>query len=106
MRDGRDHVTRGGAHGIKVLEDCAQAHGAKVGDRAVGSIGHAGAFSFCQDKIITTAGEGGLLATDDEEMWSQGWAFKDHGKSYEAVFRQDQPQASGGCMTPSARTDG
>jgi len=76
-------------HGIKVLEDCAQAHGATVRDRAVGSIGHAGAFSFCQDKIITTGGEGGLLATDDEEMWLQGWAFKDHGKSYKAVQKQD-----------------
>jgi dTDP-4-amino-4,6-dideoxygalactose transaminase len=74
------------ARGIKVLEDCAQAHGATDKGRAVGSIGHAGAFSFCQDKIITTGGEGGLLATDDEEMWARGWAFKDHGKSFEAVY--------------------
>ena len=73
--------------GIKVLEDCAQAHGATDNGRAVGSIGHAGAFSFCQDKIITTGGEGGLLATDDEETWAHGWAFKDHGKSFEAVYR-------------------
>jgi dTDP-4-amino-4,6-dideoxygalactose transaminase len=77
-----------GGRGIKVLEDCAQAHGATVQGRPVGSIGHAGAFSFCQDKIITTGGEGGLLATDDEGMWSQGWAFKDHGKSYKAVYER------------------
>ncbi len=72
---------------IKVLEDCAQAHGATENGRAVGSIGHAGAFSFCQDKIITTGGEGGLLATDDEETWTRGWAYKDHGKSFESVYR-------------------
>lgn len=78
-------------HGIKVLEDCAQANGAAVRNRPVGSIGHAGAFSFCQDKIITTGGEGGLLATDDEELWLQAWAFKDHGKSYQAVYECEHP---------------
>jgi dTDP-4-amino-4,6-dideoxygalactose transaminase len=75
--------------GIKVLEDCAQAHGGAVRGRPVGSIGHAGAFSFCQDKIITTGGEGGLLATDDEALWLQAWAFKDHGKSYQAVHERE-----------------
>lgn len=78
-------------HGVKVLEDCAQANGAAVRGRAVGSIGHAGAFSFCQDKIITTGGEGGLLATDDEDLWRRAWAFKDHGKSYEAVYERVHP---------------
>jgi dTDP-4-amino-4,6-dideoxygalactose transaminase len=75
--------------GIKVLEDCAQANGAAVRGRPVGSIGHASAFSFCQDKIITTGGEGGLLATDDEALWLQAWAFKDHGKSYQAVYERE-----------------
>jgi dTDP-4-amino-4,6-dideoxygalactose transaminase len=77
------------ARGMKVLEDCAQAHGATDNGRSVGSIGHAGAFSFCQDKIITTGGEGGLLATDDEEMWARAWAFKDHGKSFESVYKRE-----------------
>src|SRR5690606_8403072 len=67
-------------HGIKVLEDCAQAHGAYYRDRPVGSIADASAFSFCQDKIITTGGEGGLLATDDGDVWERAWSFKDHGK--------------------------
>jgi dTDP-4-amino-4,6-dideoxygalactose transaminase len=79
------------ARGIKVVEDCAQAHGATYKGRAVGGIAHAGAFSFCQDKNITTGGEGGLLATNDEAMWADAWAFKDHGKSFDAVYRRDHP---------------
>jgi dTDP-4-amino-4,6-dideoxygalactose transaminase len=79
------------AHGIRVLEDCAQAHGATVDGRPVGAFGDAAAFSFCQDKIITTGGEGGLLALDDEVAWRRAWAFKDHGKSYEAVYEREHP---------------
>ena len=70
--------------GIKVLEDCAQAHGARVLDRPVGALAHAAAYSFCQDKIITTAGEGGLLATSDSALWESAWSFKDHGRTWEA----------------------
>lgn len=77
--------------GIKVIEDCAQAHGAAIGARAVGSIGHVGAWSFCQDKIMTTGGEGGMVTTDDEAVWSAMWSFKDHGKSWEAVYEREHP---------------
>ena len=76
---------------LVVIEDCAQAHGAFYKGRPVGSIGHAGAFSFCQDKIITTGGEGGLLALDDEVAWRRAWAFKDIGRSYEAVYERQHP---------------
>ena len=72
---------------LKVIEDCAQAHGATDKGRPVGSIGDLGAFSFCQDKIITTGGEGGLLVMNDAALWSKAWSFKDHGKSYEAISR-------------------
>lgn len=78
-------------HGLKVIEDCAQAAGARLHGRPVGSFGDAAAFSFCQDKILTTAGEGGLLATNDGEMWRRAWSYKDHGKSHDAVFNREHP---------------
>ena len=75
-----------------VIEDCAQAHGARYRGRSVGSIGHVGAWSFCQDKIMTTGGEGGMVTTNDRELWSRMWSFKDHGKSWEAMYeRQHGP---------------
>ncbi len=76
-------------HDLKVIEDCAQAHGARYKGRPVGSIGHVGAWSFCQDKIMTTGGEGGMVTTNDEVLWRAMWSFKDHGKSYEAVYERE-----------------
>lgn len=79
-------------HHLKVIEDCAQAHGAHYKGRPVGSIGHVGAWSFCQDKIMTTGGEGGMVTTNDRALWSRMWSIKDHGKSWEAVYeRQHEP---------------
>lgn len=78
-------------HDLIVIEDCAQAHGAMWQGRPVGSFGHAAAFSFCQDKVITTGGEGGMLVLDDEQAWARAWAFKDHGKSYDAVYNRQYP---------------
>jgi len=79
------------ARDIKVIEDCAQAHGAMVGGRSVGSLGHIGAWSFCQDKIMTTGGEGGMVTTDDMSLWDAMWSFKDHGKSWDAVYNREHP---------------
>jgi len=75
-------------HSFKVIEDCAQAHGAMYKGRPVGSIGHIGAWSFCQDKIMTTGGEGGMVTTNEERLWSAMWSYKDHGKSFDAVYKR------------------
>ncbi len=76
---------------LYVIEDCAQAHGAMYKGKAVGSWGHVAAFSFCQDKIITTGGEGGLLTTNDKTFWERAWSYKDHGKDYDTVFHKQHP---------------
>lgn len=76
-------------HDFKVIEDCAQAHGATYKGRSVGSIGHIGTWSFCQDKIITTGGEGGMVTTNDEALWQLMWSYKDHGKSWDAVYNRE-----------------
>jgi dTDP-4-amino-4,6-dideoxygalactose transaminase len=81
-----------GQQGLAVIEDCAQAHGAALDGKRVGSFGNAAAWSFCQDKIISTAGEGGMLTTSDDALWQRAWSYKDHGKSYQAVYqRQHEP---------------
>jgi dTDP-4-amino-4,6-dideoxygalactose transaminase len=78
-------------NGLYVIEDCAQAHGARYKGRSVGSIGHVGAWSFCQDKIMSTGGEGGMVTTHDRALWSAMWSYKDHGKSWEAVYERQHP---------------
>ena len=76
---------------IYVIEDCAQAHGTIYKGRAVGSIGHIGCWSFCQDKIMSTGGEGGMVVTDDRILWQRMWEYKDHGKNYDAVYKKEHP---------------
>ncbi|WP_179954345.1 DegT/DnrJ/EryC1/StrS family aminotransferase [Pseudoalteromonas ruthenica] len=78
-------------HKLFVIEDCAQAHGAKYNGRSVGSIGDVGCWSFCQDKIMTTGGEGGMVTTNEQQLWSRMWSFKDRGKSYDAVYHRQHP---------------
>ena len=81
-------------HKLYVVEDCAQAHGAKYKGKSIGSIGHIGCWSFCQDKIMTTGGEGGMVTTNDELLWRKIWAYKDHGKSYEAIYERRDSKTS------------
>ncbi len=76
-------------YNLKVIEDCAQAHGAHYKGKSVGGFGDVSAFSFCQDKIITTGGEGGMFLTDDEALWERAWEYKDHGKSYGAIYQSE-----------------
>ena len=77
---------------LYVIEDCSQAHGAKYKGKSVGSIGNVGCWSFCHDKIMTTGGEGGMVTTNDKFLWSKMWSYKDHGKSYEAVYERKHPE--------------
>ena len=72
-------------HNLTVIEDCAQAHGARYNGRSVGSFGDIGAWSFCQDKIMTTAGEGGMITTNNKALFDFMWAYKDHGKDFTKV---------------------
>lgn len=76
---------------IYLIEDCAQAHGAQYNGKPVGSFGDIACFSFCQDKIITTAGEGGLLVTNNKKLWAAAWSFKDHGRDFDTVFYKKHP---------------
>jgi len=76
-------------HGIHVVEDCAQSHGATYKGRPVGSLSDVAAFSFCQDKIMTTGGEGGMITTNNKDIWDLAWSFKDHGKSYDAAYNRE-----------------
>lgn len=75
--------------GLKVVEDCAQAHGARIGGREVGGFGDAAAFSFCTDKIISTGGEGGMVVFRDRGAFSKAWSYKDHGKDFDDMARPD-----------------
>jgi dTDP-4-amino-4,6-dideoxygalactose transaminase len=77
--------------GLYLVEDCAQAHGARYRDRSVGSLGDIGCWSFCQDKIMTTGGEGGMVTTRNADLWATMWSYKDHGKSFDAVYNRPHP---------------
>ncbi|WP_441370243.1 DegT/DnrJ/EryC1/StrS family aminotransferase [Acinetobacter lwoffii] len=77
--------------GLYVIEDCAQAHGARYKGKSAGSIGHVAAWSFCQDKIMTTGGEGGMVTTNDENLWKKMWSYKDHGKNFDSIYNKQHP---------------
>ncbi len=76
---------------LKIIEDCAQATGATLNNKKIGSFGEVAAFSFCQDKILSTGGEGGMVATNDYDIWQKIWSLKDHGKNYETVYHKKHP---------------
>ena len=73
---------------IKIIEDCSQAHGARIQKKYVGSFGDIAVWSFCNDKIISTLGEGGMIACKDRILWKKLWAYKDCGKNYDKIFQK------------------
>ena len=93
-------------HNLYVIEDCAQAQGATYNGRPVGSFGHASAFSFCQDKIMTTAGEGGMLTTNDRQVWDRAWSSRTTARAMTLSITGSIPSVSAGCTSLSARTGG
>jgi len=70
---------------IFVIEDCSQAHGAMIGNKHVGSFGDIGVWSFCQDKIISTGGEGGMISTKKTSFYKKIWSMKDQGRNIDKV---------------------
>ena len=67
---------------IYLIEDCSQAHGAKYKNKFVGTFGHLSTWSFCQDKIISTLGEGGMVATNELKFDNFIKRYRDHGKNF------------------------
>ncbi len=80
------------AYNLRVVEDCSQAHGAKINNINVGSFGDVGTWSFCQEKIMSTGGEGGMVTTSDKQIMDSLWSIKDHGKTLNAVFKKNHPE--------------
>ena len=81
---------------IFLIEDCSQAHGAIYKGKKVGSFGDISTWSFCQDKIISTGGEGGLISTNNKKLWLKCWSLKDHGKNYTPLFLKNTKQVLDG----------
>ena len=70
---------------IKIIEDCSQAHGAKYNSKLVGSFGDISIWSFCNDKIMSTGGEGGMILTNNRNYFKRIFALKDCGKNIEKI---------------------
>lgn len=78
------------AKNLFVVEDCAQAHGAKINGISVGSFGHMSAWSFCNDKIMTLGGEGGMITTNDVDLYDKAASFNNHGKNLKKYFSAEK----------------
>lgn len=77
-----------GQYGLFVIEDAAEAHGAKYKGKRVGSLGHVGCFSFYGNKIVTT-GEGGMLTTNDDGLAERARVLRDHGMAKNRRYWHD-----------------
>ena len=75
---------------IKIIEDCSQAHGAKIDSNKVGSFGDVSVWSFCNDKIMSTLGEGGMISTNNKKIYEIAWSLKDTGKNFKKFYKKNK----------------
>ena len=75
-------------HKIKIIEDCSQAHGAKIRKKYVGTFGDISVWSFCNDKIISTLGEGGMIGTNNKDLYERIWQLKEIGKVRKLMIKK------------------
>ena len=75
---------------IKVIEDCSQAHGAMLDGKLAGSFGDIAVWSFCNDKIISTLGEGGMISTSNKNLYNKLWSLKDIGKNIKKYYENNK----------------
>ncbi|WP_255738616.1 DegT/DnrJ/EryC1/StrS aminotransferase family protein [Frankia sp. CiP3] len=78
--------------GLAVIEDCGQAHGATLRGRSVGTRGDIGVWSFGYDRILSTAGEGGMVTTDDAALYRAAWSYKEQGRRFAVVDAGAEPR--------------
>ena len=83
-------------HNLKIVEDCSQAHGASIQNKKVGSFGDVSTWSFCNDKIISTLGEGGMISTNNKSIYEFCKRYINHGSdlkknknSYKFVYNKN-----------------
>lgn len=76
-------------HGLAIIEDAAEAHGAEYKGRRVGGLGRVGVFSFYGNKVVTT-GEGGMLTTNDEALYNRARRLRDHAMSPTRRYWHDE----------------
>ena len=81
---------------IKIIEDCSQAHGASINNKQVGSFGDVSTWSFCNDKIISTLGEGGMISTNKKKIYeicktyiNHGTNLKNNKKTEKFIYNKD-----------------
>jgi dTDP-4-amino-4,6-dideoxygalactose transaminase len=102
------NASTGRPHGIHILEDCAQSHGGHIDGKPFGTFA---SWSFCQDKIMTTGGEGGMLCTPYAELFARCWSYSQHGKDHatalglvtkgpSAPVQGDPSDSSGASLAP------
>ena len=80
---------------LKIIEDCSQAHGAKFNKKYVGSFGDIAVWSFCNDKIISTGGEGGMIGIKKKKIWKKIWSYKEIGKNLDKVVKNKNKKNMG-----------